>query len=73
MRLLINILLSVIIVLAAAFIPLMLFALFTDFKYQWLNKVLDAALAFCLPVLLVILAVELFAGVGLVLYAIWCM
>ena len=73
MRLLINILLTAVIVLAAAFIPLMLFALFTDFKYQWLNKVLDTVLAFCLPELLVILAVVLFAGVGLVLYAIWTM
>lgn len=68
----INIFLTVVIVLMATVIPAMLFAAATDFKYEWLNKLIDGIYAVFVPVLIVMLAVALFAGAGLLLYAIWC-
>ena len=72
MGLAINMFLTVIIVFVAVTIPAMLFASATDFKYEWLNKMIDEIFAVTIPVLIAILAVALFAGAGLLIYAIWC-
>ena len=72
MRLLINIFLTVVIVLVASIIPAMLFAAATDFKYEWLNNIIDKICAFLVPVLLLMLTAAILIVVGLALYAIWC-
>ena len=73
MGLLVKLFLTAAIVITVVSIFTMIFAAATDFKYEWLNKMIDCIFAVCVPVLFVMLGLALFAGAGILLYAIWCM
>lgn len=69
----INVILSIYILIAAVVIPGMIIDYVTGFKYEWISKALDKLFSIFIPMLLASLFICIFAAAGLLLYAIWCM